>query len=213
MGGTVVVDLDRVLLSGDAAALFLRGAIPRAPHRAIPLLLAAPLLLAGSAPPQTRPLAARALTRLALGRRSGAAGVTDAYRRAVAGKPDAVVAQALACVRAHRAAGDLVVVATGCEQTLAEGFLAAAGLPDVEVVGSTGRGWPPRVRRAMGSGKVERLRQRGHRPPWRAVYSDSESDLPLFRDTQRPVLVNASPRAVERVQRDLGRPVEMHTWH
>lgn len=207
-----MVDLDRVLLSGDAATLFLRGALSAAPGRAVPVLLAAPLLLIGSALPAIRPLTARALIRLALGRRRGPAAVAGAYRRAIAGRPEAVVAEAVACVRAHQAAADVVVVATGCEQTLAEGFLAAAGLPDVEVVGSIGRGRPPSVRRAMGEGKVDRLRERGHPPPWRAAYSDSDSDLPLFRGAERPVLVNASARTTERVRRALGRPVEERAW-
>ena len=82
------------------------------------------------------------------------------------------------------------MVATGCEETLARGFLTAIGLADVDVVGSTGSLWPPRVHRAMGEGKVALLRRRGYPPPWRAVYSDSASDLPLFAGTPRPVLVN-----------------------
>ncbi|MGY1774193.1 HAD family hydrolase [Blastococcus sp. SYSU D00813] len=212
MAGAVVVDLDRVLLSGDAALLFLRGALAGAPGRAVPLLAAAPLLLTGALLPWTRPLAARALTRLALGRRADVDAVAGAYRRAVAGRPEAVVADAVAGVRRHLVAGDHVVVATGCEQRLAEGFLAAAGLAGVEVVGSTGRAWPPRVRRCMGPAKVEMLAERGHRPPWRAVYSDSASDLPLFERTGRPVLVNASARDTERVRRALDRPAETCTW-
>jgi phosphoserine phosphatase len=59
---------------------------------------------------------------------------------------------------------------------------------------------------------VEQLRARGYRPPWAAAYSDSDSDLPLFRDAERPVLVNASGKAAQRVQRALGRPVERRTW-
>ncbi|MGY1740169.1 MULTISPECIES: HAD family hydrolase [unclassified Blastococcus] len=212
MAATVVVDLDRVLLSGDAATLFLRGALAGSPGRAGPLLPAAPLLLAGSALPWTRPLAARALTRLALGRRPRVGDVAAAYRRAVVARPESVVAEAVACVRRHQAAGDVVVVATGCEQRLAEGFLAAAGLGDLEVVGSATAGRPPFVRRAMGPEKVAMLRERGHPPPWRAVYSDSDSDLPLFRGAERPVLVNASPRAAARVRAALGRPVDVLTW-
>ncbi|MGY1745085.1 haloacid dehalogenase-like hydrolase [Blastococcus sp. SYSU D00695] len=212
MGGTVVVDLDRVLLSGDAAALFVRGALAESPARAVPLLLAAPLLLAGTALPHARPLAARALAGLALGRRSGVAGVAEAYRRALAGRPEALVVEAVACVRAHRAAGDRVVVATGCEQALAEGFLTAAGLAGVEVVGSVGTVRPPRVRRAMGPAKVELLVERGHRPPFAVVYSDSASDVPLFRVADRPVLVNASARDAGRVRRALGRDVETRAW-
>jgi phosphatidylglycerophosphatase C len=214
MAPTVVVDLDKVLLGGDASTLFLAGRLRQAPLRVLPLLFAAPLLLVGSALPWTRPLAARLLTRLAVGGRSGTdvEAVADAYRAALTRRPEAAVAEAIACVRAHLAAGDRVVVATGCEETMARGFLAAVGLGDVDVVGSTGTLVPLRVHRAMGETKVQALTERGHPPPWAAVYSDSASDLPLFAGTPRPVLVNAGERAVRDVTRALGRRPEVVRW-
>jgi phosphatidylglycerophosphatase C len=80
---TAVFDLDKVLLAGDASTLFLRGLLARAPARSAPLLAAAPLLLPGSAVPGTRPLAARAMTRLAVGGRDGSDvdGVAAAFGR------------------------------------------------------------------------------------------------------------------------------------
>ena len=214
MGATVVFDLDKVLLGGDASTLFLRGRLRQAPSRALLLLLAAPLLLPGSALPQTRPLAARVMTRLAVGGRSESdvTAVADAYGAALAGKPEAAIADAIACVRAHEAAGDRVVVATGCEETLARGFLAAIGLGDLDVVGSTGSLRPPRIRRAMGESKARMLAERGYPPPWGVVYSDSPSDLPLFAGSPRPVLVNADDKAARRVARVLGRRPETLTW-
>ncbi len=218
MTPTVVFDLDKVLLGGDASTLFLRGRLRRSPTRALPLLLAAPLLLPGSAVPQTRPLAARLMTRLAVGGRSrrgvdgDVAAVAEAYRAALEREPDAAVADAIACVRAHQRAGERVVVATACEEVLARGFLTAIGLGDVDVVGSTGSLRPPRVRWAMGEAKVAMLSERGHPPPWVAVYSDSASDLPLFAGTARPVLVNAGEQAVREVERVLGRRPERLTW-
>ena len=208
---TVVFDLDKVLLGGDASTLFLRGRLRRAPGRALPLLLASPVLLAGAALPQSRPLGARLMTRIALGGSgdSDVNGVATAYRAALAVRPEAMVADAVACVRAHQRAGDTVVVATGCEETLARGFLAAIGLGDLEVIGS--QATLP-VRRAMGASKVEMLTERGHPPPWAAVYSDSPSDLPLFAGTPRPVLVNADEKAARRVERTLGRRPETVTW-
>ena len=89
----------------------------------------------------------------------------------------------------------MVVVATGCEETLARGFLAAVGLGDLDVVGSTGRLWPPRVRAGDGRVEGDMLIERGYPPPWSAAYSDSPSDLPLFAGTPRPVLVNADDKA------------------
>ncbi len=212
---TVVVDLDKVLLGGDASTLFLSGRLRQAPIRALPLLVAAPLLLPGSALPWTRPAAARLLTRLAVGGKDGddVAAVADAYRTALARKPEAAIADAIACVRLHQRQGHRVVVATGCEETMARGFLAAIGLDDVDVVGSTGSLVPPRSRRAMGAGKVQMLTERGYPPPWVAVYSDSPSDLPCFAGTRRPVLVNADEKAAAQVTRVLGRRPETVTWH
>ncbi|MGY1616996.1 HAD family hydrolase [Geodermatophilus sp. SYSU D00691] len=214
MTSTVVFDLDKVLLGGDASTLFLHGRLRRRPARALPLLLASPALLPGAAVPQLRPLAARLMTRIAVGGADGddVAVVADAYAEALTRKPEAAVADAIACVRAHRAAGDVVVVATGCEEVLARGFLRAIGLGDLDVVGSTGSFRPPRVRRAMGGSKVGMLAERGHPPPWRAVYSDSTSDLPLFAGTSRPVLVNAGEDAAREVGRVLGRRPETVTW-
>jgi phosphatidylglycerophosphatase C len=208
---TVVFDLDKVLLGGDASTLFLRGRLRRAPGRALPLLLASPVLLAGAALPQSRPLGARLMTRIALGGSadSDVDGVAAADRAALAIRPEAMVADAVACVRVHQRAGDTVVVATGCEETLARGFLAAIGLGDLDVIGS--QATLP-VRRAMGASKVEMLTERGHPPPWAAVYSDSPSDLPLFAGTPRPVLVNADEKAARRVERTLGRRPETVTW-
>src|SRR4051812_8240566 len=215
MASTVVFDLDKVLLGGDASALFLHGRLRQAPRRLLLLLLGAPLLVPGSLVPQVRPLAARLMTRIAVGGRqeSDVETVAAAYGVALGRRPDAAVADAIACAREHQRGGDVVVVATGCEETLARGFLAAVGLGDLDVVGSTGSLWPPRVARAMGETKVDLLARRGYPPPWAAVYSDSPSDLPLFAGTPRPVLVNADDKAARRVARRLGRRPEPRTWH
>lgn len=214
MAPTVVFDLDKVLLGGDASTLFLLGRLRQAPRRLLLLLLAAPLLVPGAMVPRLRPLAARGMTRIAVGRRRGSdvEQVAAAFGEALTRKPEAAVADAIACVREHQCTGNVVVVATGCEETLARGFLAAIGLGDLDVVGSTGTLWPPRVRRAMGEAKVAMLIERGYPPPWSAAYSDSPSDLPLFAGTQRPVLVNADEKAAEQVERTLGRRPEMRTW-
>jgi phosphatidylglycerophosphatase C len=214
MASTVVFDLDKVLLGGDASTLFLHGRLRQAPRRLLLLVLAAPLLVPGAMVPQLRPLAARVMTRIAVGAQRGSdvEAVTAAFGEALTRKPEAAVADAIACVREHQRRGNAVVVATGCEETLARGFLAAVGLGDLDVVGSTGALWPPRVRRAMGEAKVAMLIERGYPPPWRAAYSDSPSDLPLFAGTPRPVLVNADEKAAEQVERTLGSRPDMRTW-
>jgi phosphatidylglycerophosphatase C len=210
MAPTVVFDLDKVLLGGDASTLFLHGRLRLAPRRLVPLLLAAPLLAALASTPRLRPLGARVMTRIAVGGRAedDVQDVAEAYREALTRKPEAAVAEAIAAVRAHQRNGDLVVVATGCEETLARGFVAAIGLGDLDVVGS--RAMPPR--HALGESKVELLIERGYPPPWVAVYSDSTSDLPLFAGSPRPVLVNADEKAAATIERTLGRRPETITW-
>jgi phosphatidylglycerophosphatase C len=211
MSGTVVFDLDKVLLGGDASTLFLHGRLRSAPGRALPLLLAAPLLLPGSTVPQSRPLAARLMRRLAVGSsvEDDVEAVAEAYRSVLTVKPEAAVADAIAAVRRHQAEGDHVVVATGCEENLARGFLRAIGLGDLDVVGS--QATVP-VRRAMGEAKVEMLSERGYPPPWAVAYSDSPSDVPLFAGAKRAVLVNAGEKAARKVERALGRRPETVTW-
>jgi len=214
MAATVVFDLDKVLLGGDASTLFLHGRLRQAPGRLLLLLLAAPLLVVGSLVPQVRPLAARVMTRIAVGGQPGSdvEAAAAAYGEALGRKPEAAVADAIACLHEHQRRGEVVVVATGCEETLARGFLAAIGLGDLDVVGSTGRLWPPRVARAMGETKVRLLIERGYPPPWTAAYTDSTSDLPLLSGTLRPVLVNAGEKSAQQVARTLGRRPETHTW-
>jgi phosphatidylglycerophosphatase C len=212
--GTVVFDLDKVLLGGDASTLFLHGRLRQSRARTLALVLAAPLLLPGAAVPQLRPLAARVMTRLSVGGSpaTDVEDVAEAYRAALQVKPEAAIADAIACVRRHQAAGERVVVATGCEEILARGFLTAIGLGELEVVGSIGSYRPPRVRRAMGEGKVAMLIERGHPPPWPVVYSDAASDIPLFAGAQRPVLVNGDEKDAEKITRTLGRRPETVTW-
>jgi phosphatidylglycerophosphatase C len=220
MTTTVVFDQDKVLLSGNATRLFLHGRLRLAPARLLPLLAAAPVLLLTAAVSALRPLAARLLVRVAVGGGEDAVGggeddvaaVAAAFREALSRKPEAAVGDAIACLRRHRQDGDRVVVATGCEETLARGFLTAVGLGDVDVVGSTGSLHPLRVRRAMGETKLHLLVEHGFPPPWTAVSSDSPSDLPLFAGTPRPVLVNAGERAAREVTRVLGRAPETRSW-
>lgn len=214
MTPTVVFDLDRVLVGGNVALLFVRGLLRRAPARALPLIVAAPLIALAATVGSLRPLCAWIIKWVAFGRRSvDVRDVAAVYREALAGSPQAAVTDALACLRSHRAAGDRVVVATAAETTLARGFLTALGLDDVEVVASTGSLRPRRAQWAHDASKVRLLRDRGYPPPWAAVYSDSASDLPLFAGTPRPVLVNGSKRTLRRVSRALGRAPEIRTWH
>ena len=161
MAPTVVFDMDKVLLGGDASTLFLHGRLRQAPAGCSRCCW--PCRCSRSSPPA--PAAspgARLMTRIAVGGRAedDVQQVAAAYREALTRKPEAAVAEAIAAVRAHQQRGDLVVVATGCEETLARSFLTAIGLGDLDVVGS--RAVPPR--HALGEAKVALLTERGYPP-------------------------------------------------
>ena len=139
------------------------------------------------------------MTRIAVGRPAGVrrrGGRRRPTARRCSRKPEAAVAEAIACVRQHQRDGDVVVVATGCEETLARGFLAAVGLGDLDVVGSTGRLWPPRVRRAMGESKVAHARSSaGIRRRGRPPTATARRTCRCSPARPRPVLVNADEQA------------------
>lgn len=209
----VVFDLDRVLVSGNVVALFL-GGLPRySLLRTLLVCCAAPALATAAVLAGLRPVCARAIVWLASGSATtGSSGVSDVFRSALVRRPEAVNADAVACLRAHLAAGQRVVVATAAEETVAGGYLEVLGLAHLDLVASGGRLRPWRVRRVHGQAKVWHLIEGGYPPPWVTVYSDSASDAPLFAGTPRPALVNANRRTVERVRRALGRMPESRTW-
>src|SRR3954463_5816861 len=104
MAATVVFDLDKVLLGGDASTLFLHGVLRQRPRRALPLLLCSPVLAAAAAVPRLRAPGARLMTRLAIPG-GDVDPIAGAYRSALAVKPEAAVADAIAAVRAHQRDG------------------------------------------------------------------------------------------------------------
>jgi phosphatidylglycerophosphatase C len=122
MTPTVVVDLDKVLLGGDGRhALPVRTPAPE-PGRALPLLAAR--RCCSPVGPAVDPAGRRPL--LTRWRWAAAARTTSTRWPAPTGRrwpasPRPPSAEAIACVRAHRRQGHRVVVATGCEETMARG--------------------------------------------------------------------------------------------
>src|SRR5688572_31412606 len=68
-------------------------------------------------------------------------------------------------------------------------------------------------RSAMGESKVAMLVGRDYPPPWTATYSDSDSDLPLFAGTSRPVLVNADEKTADRIERTDRKSTRLNSSH
>ena len=215
----VVLDLDGTVVAGDSFAAFLRHLITGHRLRHGLALASAPLWLPALLTPPTRLTAERWLVWLATAgmdedafAAAAAAFATD--HAGPAGGRTAVAA--LERVGEHLAAGDRVLVATGCAAPLARHVCAAAGLDGVEVVASTlvRRRWgPPRqVVPARGVGKLRALQAAGVVLPVEHAYSDSATDLPLLRAARTVHLVDPTARDLARLRAALGDDVEVLRW-
>jgi phosphatidylglycerophosphatase C len=207
--GTVLFDMDGVLIKGDSFALFMRrvGAVGwRRLTGFGGMLVAAPLALFPGQRSRAIRLAVRAgllgLSTEEVRRRAGAFG------EALACEPGRVRQDGLAAARSHLAAGDRVIVVTASEETLARAYLDKIGLDGVELIASqVGDGVHNR-----GAAKVDQLASRGISPPWQVAYSDSLTDLPMLRGAQRAVLVNASQRTLAKARTALGSRLVPVAW-
>lgn len=118
-------------------------------------------------------------------------------------------------IREHQQAGHRVVIATGALEELARSICNALGLEDIEIVGSSLRPWGggmTALQHCFGERKVTMLRARGFPPPWRFVYTDSASDLPLLRHAEEGFFVNPTRRALQRARRALASPPVVLRW-
>lgn len=140
----------------------------------------------------------------------------EAHVEAVVRNPDALVHRdGLARIRAHQQAGHRVVIATGALEELARAICGALGLEDLEIVGSSLRPWRggmTALEHCYGERKVTMLRARGFPPPWRFVYTDSASDLPLLRHAEEGFFVNPTRRSLLRARRALPAPPVVLRW-
>jgi phosphatidylglycerophosphatase C len=199
--GTVLFDMDGVLVKGDSFALFMRRAGAVGWRRAtgfVGMLASAPLALV----PRQRSRAIRLVVRAGLLGMS-----TEEFRRrakafgeALASEPGRVGKEGIRAAQDHLKAGDRVIVVTASEETLARAYLDRIGLHGVELIASqVDDGVHNR-----GAAKVDQLAARGISPPWQVAYSDSLIDLPMLRGAQRAVLVNASQRTLTKARTALG---------
>lgn len=212
---TVLFDFDGVLIRGDTFAMFMRNRYARARWRKALVLLLSPLLLPGL--PFSRRWTLRALAYL------GLLGLDETRYRALAiafaatlvRRPGHCCREGLRVLRRHQAAGDRIVIVTGCEESLVRGVLDELGLANVEVLASrlrAGRFGMRPDRHNVGTRKVELLRHHGIQA-WHAAYSDSGQDVPVLALAAEAVLVNATPKLCKRVERALGRSVICAEWH
>ena len=211
----VLFDFDGVLIHDDTFEMFIRDRYARAWWRKALVLLISPWLLVVL--PFSWRRALRTLVHI------GLLGVGETrYRElalAFAGtlvhRPHQFCRDGVRALRAHLAAGDRVVIVTGCEETLVGGVLAGLGVNGVEVLASRLRAGHLGMRSAwhnIGRRKVESLAQHGIEA-WQLAYSDSIQDLPMLALAAEAVLVNATPKLCMRVEKALGRSVTRVEWY
>lgn len=213
---TALFDFDGVLLRGDASALFVRARLRRACWRLLlGLVLALPML---PTLPFTRRWVVRAFVSATLACQSARRyqGLAREFGAELARQLRRFHRDALTRLRQHQAAGDRVLVVTGCEEHLARGIFDTLGLADVEILASRLKPGLLGMRVALhniGRRKLESLRAHGVESQWDIAYGDSLYDVPMLRQAREAVLVNASPEGCKRVEQMLGRSVTRVHWY
>lgn len=211
----VLFDFDGVLSRGDAFGSFLRARYTQARWRKGLALLASPWLVL------LFPFAPRRALRVLVG--IGLLGTGAArYREQALAFADRLVRRpgqfhrgGLTRLRQHQAAGDRVIVVTGCEETLVTAILDGLGIAGIEVLASRLQPGRLGVRPAwhnVGRRKLQSLERHGV-TAWQCAYGDSIHDLAMLGRAAEPVLVNATPRLCRRVEKALGRSVARVEWY
>jgi phosphatidylglycerophosphatase C len=209
----VLFDFDGVLTHADTYALFVRERYHGSAGRQLLALLALPwlLLLWPLTRRLQRPLVHIAL--LGLDERRYRA-VAEAFAAQLARRPGHFCRDGVRALRRHQAAGERVIVVTGCEHTVVESLLTQLGLAGVELVASRLKPGPFGLRVAhhnVGAGKLKALTAHGV-PAWQRAYGDSLHDLHMLKAAAEPVLVNGTPKLCKRIERALGRAIERVEW-
>ncbi len=202
-------DFDYTLIRRDSFARFVRGLLWRDWWRALAAAGLAPIVAPLWSLRELRAVPVSTmiwLATLGLGRERLASDL-ESHVAELARDPDALVYRdGLARLREHQQAGHQVVIATGAFEDLARAICASLGLEDVEIIGSSLRSWGGGLatrEHCVGERKVTMLRARGFPPPWRFVYTDSASDLPLLRHAEQGFFVNPTRRALQQARRTL----------
>lgn len=211
----VLFDFDGVLIHGDAFYLFVRDRYAHSWLCKILVVLTLPWCLLVL--PFSRKWAKRTWVHVAvfgLNERRYRV-MAEAFADQLVRRPRLFCRDGLLALRRHQAAGDRVIVVTGCEHTLVSRLLMQLGLSDLEVVASRHKSTWLGMRisvRNVGRRKVQSLAEMGVKA-WRLAYSDSSQDLPMLKVAAEPVLVNATPKLCKRVERALGRSTTRVEWY
>jgi phosphatidylglycerophosphatase C len=212
---TVLFDFDGVLFNGDAFYLFIRHRYASSLIRKLLALFTLPWwLLCGLF---SRRRAAHALVHVALCglNQQRYQVVVEAFADQLVRRPRQFYRDGLQALRRHQAEGDEVIVVTGCEQMLVTRLLTQLGMSDLTIVASQLKpGWLGMRMRMhnIGRRKVQSLAAKGVKN-WRLAYSDSFQDMPMLKQADEAVLVNATPKLCKRMERALGRSVTRVAWY
>ena len=215
----VVFDFDHTLYDGDSGSHLFKWLIQRAWWRQLLALLAAPVAGAMVALLPTRRAGISVFVwigTVGLHRRRDLDALIDDY---VASHVDAIKARllpiALEVFRAHREAGDRVVVATGAPPELARAILAFVAHEDVPVVGTLVGpkfGAVAAIRHCHHAMKMTMLRDAGYTQPVAIAYTDSSADLPLLQAAAHPVVVNPKAGSVDMFRKVLPAGTPILNW-
>jgi phosphatidylglycerophosphatase C len=217
-----VFDLDGTLLRGDTTVEFISGLILRSPARTAVAVATVPLLGPFFFMPFSRRYAITALLWIATaGLPPGRIGaLVDAFAAAHAAEGNRIPV-VLDRLHAHLAAGDRVVIATGCADWLATATCRALGLDTVEVVAARLQQGRKFVRPSRDCGmwnalptsagafsfgleKLRRLAAAGITFPVACAYTDSVTDLPLLLAATERYVVEPAPRHLQRIRGKAG---------
>jgi len=210
----VLFDFDGVLIHADSFGLFMRDRYKHSLLRKLLVLPTVPWLLLGLMVSWRWPV--RTLVHI------GLLGVSEpryiaaakAFAAQLVRRPKLFCRDGLLALRRHQAAGDRVVVVTGCEHTLVSSILRELGLTDIEVLASQLRPSSLGMRvksHNVGKRKLQALSSHGLQA-WRVAYSDSSHDIPMLKPAAEAVLVNGTPKLCKKIEKALGRSVKRVEW-
>lgn len=214
----VVFDFDHTLYDGDSGSHLFAWLLKRNPLRLTAALLATPLLgpLVAMLPTRRRGISGYVwIATFGLHRAREFNRFIDQYvHRHQAQIRQRLLPEALAVFRAHRDAGDRVVVATGAPPELAREILRFVTQHDVPVIGTEVGPCAGAViakRHCHNEEKMRMLRERGY-GDIDVAYSDSTADLPLLKAARAPVVVNPKHSRVDFFRQVLPAGTRILNW-
>ncbi len=215
----VVFDFDHTLYDGDSGSHLFKWLIERNAWRKLLALLIAPVFGPMIAWMPTRRRGISAFVWVGTLGMKTVADFNAAADRYVIAHTDAIQSRllpiALDVLRAHREAGDRVLIATGAPPELARAILAFVAHEDLPVIGTQvgpKYGAIGAIRHCHYRMKMTMIRDAGFTAPVEKAYSDSSADLPLLQAARHPVVVNPKEKRIAMFRRVLPAGAPILNW-